>query len=181
MIFLPFPSLEIEQLITTEHGITVLMSLTTENGSCPDCQSGSSRVHSHYQRTLKDLPASGLSVQLKLQVRRFFCDHPFCSRKTFAQAIPDVAARSARKTLRLMETLKALGFALGGEAGARIASVLKIAWSADTFLRLIRRTPLTAHPTPTHLGADDWAFRRNVSYGTILVDLQDQKARRSAS
>ena len=166
---------EIEQLIATEEGVTVFVSLTTKNGSCPDCQSSSSRVHSCYQRTLKDLPSSGLSVHLKLQVRRFFCDNPFCSRKTFAQAIPDVAARYARKTLRLMEMLRELGFALGGEAGARIASVLKMACSADTFLRLIRRTPLSTHPTPTHLGVDDWAFCRTVSYGTILVDLQDHQ------
>ena len=166
---------EVEQLIATEEGVTVFVSLTTKNGSCPDCQSSSSRVHSCYQRTLKDLPSSGLSVQLKLQVRRFFCDNPFCSRKTFAQAIPDVAARYARKTLRLMEMLRELGFALGGEAGARIASVLKMACSADTFLRLIRRTPLMTHPTPTHLGVDGWAFCRNISYGTILVDLQDHQ------
>ena len=34
---------------------------------------------------------------------------------------------------------------------------------------------MTTHPTPTHLGVDDWAFCRNVSDGTILVDLQDHR------
>src|SRR2546421_2913536 len=159
MIFLPFPSLDIDQLTATEESITVLVSLTTENASCPDCQRRSSRVHSRYQRTLKDLPSSGLSVHLRLHVRRFFCDTPSCSRKTFAEAVPDVATRYARKTVRLTDTLRQLGFALGGEAGARMATVLKLACSADTFLRLIRRTTLTTHPTPTHLGVDDWAFR----------------------
>ncbi|MBO0796000.1 MAG: ISL3 family transposase, partial [Ktedonobacteraceae bacterium] len=173
MIFFPFSSLHLEELPITEAGITFLVSLTTASGSCPDCQTASSRVHSRYQRKLKDLPSSGLPVQLKLQVRRFFCDHPTCSRKTFAEAASDLAVRYARKTVRLTDVLRQLGFALGGEQGARIASVLKIACSADTFLRLIRKTTLTAHPTPTHLGVDDWAFHRNVSYGTILVDLQD--------
>lgn len=126
-----------------------LVSLTAQNGSCPDCQLSSSRVHSRYQRTLMDLPASDFSVQLKLHVRRFFCDTSSCSRKTFALAVPEVAARYARKTLRLIDTLRQPGFALGGEAGAHIARVLHIACSADTFLRLIRRTTLTPHPTPT--------------------------------
>jgi transposase len=78
MLFLPFPSLALEQLTATKESITVLVSLTTENGCCPDCQNCSSRVHSRYQRTLKDLPASGLPVQLRLHVRRFFCDTPSC-------------------------------------------------------------------------------------------------------
>ena len=141
MIFLPFSSLEIEQRIATKEGITVFVSLTTKNGNCPDCQSGSSRVHSRYQRTLKDLPASGLSVHVKLHVRRFFCDNPSCLRKTFAQALPNVAARYARKTLRLIETLRELGFALGGEAGSHIATVLILApiynWLCST-LRDVR-------------------------------------------
>jgi transposase len=175
MIFLPFPSVHLEHLTVTEEGITALVSVSAESGSCPDCQSPSSRVHSRYQRTVKDLPASGLAVQLKLQVRRFFCDNPFCSRKTFAQAMPEVTLRYVRKTLRLIEMLRELAFALGGEGGARLASVLKTACSADTFLRLIRRTRLSVHDTPTHLGVDDWAFRCNVSYGTILVDLQDHQ------
>ena len=173
MIFLFFPSLAIEYITVTEEGITVLVSLTTETNCCPVCQHRSSRIHSRYQRTLQDLPSSGLPVQLRLQVRRFFCDNASCSRKTFAQAVPEVAARYARKTVRLTELLTHLGFALGGEQGTRIADVLKVACSADTFLRLIRRTRLSTHPTPTHLGVDDWAFRRNVSYGTILVDLKD--------
>ena len=173
MIFLFFPSLAITQLTASEEGITVLVSLTTENSCCPVCQHDSSRIHSCYQRTLQDLPSSGLPVQLKLDVRRFFCDNASCSRKTFAEAVPDVAARYARKTVRLTDLLTQLGFALGGEQGTRIADVLKVPCSADTFLRLIRKTTLTTHPTPTHLGVDDWAFRRNASYGTILVDLQD--------
>jgi transposase len=161
MIFLPFSSVQLEQLTVTEEGIRLHVSLPTQSGNCPDCQSSSSHVHSRYQRTLQDLPASGLSVQVRLSVRRFFCDNPSCPRKTFAQEIPEIAQRYARKTLRLIEMLRALGFALGGEQGARIAGILQIASSADTFLRLIRRSKLTAHATPTHLGVDDWGATRS--------------------
>lgn len=139
------------------------------------CHRSSSRIYSRYTRILKDLPASGLQVHLSLHIRRFFCDNTTCSRKTFAELPSELAVPYARKTVRLTETLSHLGFALGGEQGARIASVLNMACSPDTFLRLIRKTILAPHPTPTHVVIDDWAFRRNVSYGTILVDLNDHQ------
>jgi len=50
MIFLPFPSLHVEQrTATTEEGNIFVVSLTSENGNCPDCSRCSSRVHSHHQ------------------------------------------------------------------------------------------------------------------------------------
>lgn len=170
---MPFSLFDVEQLEASQEGMVLGVRSTAEDGNCPDCQTSSSRGHSRYQRTVTDLPVSGIPLTLQLQVRRFFCDNPDCGRQTFAEAAPDVAARSARKTLRLTDLLTHLGFALGAAQGTRIAEVLKVRCSADRLLRLIRKTQLPTHSTPPHLGVDDWAFRRNVSYGTLLVDLQD--------
>jgi len=172
-LFFPFSTLHTEQPTITSKGIALHVEVESLSACCPDCSRASSRIHSRYTRTVKDLPVSGLQVHLSLHVRRFFCDNPTCSRKTFTESPSELAVPYARKTVRLTETLCHLGFALGGEQGARIASILNMSSSPDTFLRLIRKTTLDDHPTPTHLGVDDWAFRRNVSYGTILVDLQD--------
>ena len=172
-LLIPFSCFEVEQLEASQEGIVLGVKSTAVDGNCPNCQASSSRIHSRYQRTVKDLPVSAIPLTLRVQVRRFFCDNPGCPRKTFAEAVPELALPFARKTVRLTKQLTHLGFAMGAEQGARSAPELKMTCSADTLLRLIRSTILAPHATPTHLGVDDWAFRRNVSYGTILVDLQD--------
>lgn len=64
---------------------------------------------------------------------------------------------------------------MGGEAGARILSYLSMPVSPDTLIRLVRAAPEPEVTTPQILGVDDWASRKGVDYGTILVDLEKRK------
>jgi transposase len=48
--------------------------------------------------------------------------------------------------------------------------------SPDTLLRIIRAMPLPELDTPKVLGVDDWSFRKGRKFGTILVDLERQRA-----
>ena len=140
--------------------------------ACPECGQPSRRVHSRYQRTLADLPWHGLRVRLALSVRKFFCDTPACARHIFTERLPATAAPYARRTTRAAGALDVIGLALGGVGGARLAAALGLVTSPSSVLRFIRRIPLPASDAPRAVGIDDWAWRKGMVYGTIVVDLE---------
>jgi transposase len=47
--------------------------------------------------------------------------------------------------------------------------------SNDTLLRVVRRRGTPRFPPPTVVGVDDWAWKRNQRYGTIICDLERRK------
>jgi transposase len=176
LALLPISDLVDLQSLEREEG-RFLLALKTKctHDFCPDCGEKSTNRHSTYMRKLMDLPWAGIPVRVNLQVYKYYCKNENCHRKIFAQRMGEKIKPYARRTHRLTEHLNQIGFALGGNAGSKLAAFLGMPVSSSTLIRVILKSDDHPVSIPRVMGVDDWAFRKGQTYGTILVDLEKRK------
>jgi len=171
-LFLLPDSIAIEAVSPTKTRLTIQVACMLKNAACPLCQHPSERIHGSYGRTVADVPCGGRRVTLALTVRKFVCGTPECPRKIFTERLPALVQSYARMTNRLSEALQTLGFATCGEVGERLTPKLGMCVSGPTLLRRMRAVSIPPPCSVRVLGIDDWSWKKGVSYGTILVDLE---------
>ncbi|MEU4469704.1 ISL3 family transposase [Streptomyces sp. NPDC024017] len=147
----------------------------TAGSACSGCGNWSIQVHSSYLRFPANVPSAGRRVVLCLRVRRFVCPVASCGRRTFVEQVPGLTRRYGRWTERLRSTLAAVGLALAGRAGARMAGVFGVSVSRSTMLRLVEALPEPDLPAPRVVGVDEYATRKGRHYGTVLVDVETRR------
>lgn len=174
-LFLLPDTVAIDAVYPTKTRLTVRVACVLKNAACPLCQHFSERIHGSYGRTVADVPCGGRKVTLALTVRKFVCGTVDCPRKIFTERLPDLVQSYARMTNRLSEVLQTLGFATCGEVGERLAPTLGMRVSGPTLLRRMRIRACPAPASVRILGIDDWCWKKGMTYGTILVDVELRK------
>lgn len=175
-------ALQVETVTVVQEHLIIEVASTRRRAMCPNCQRPCQRVHSRFTRQVADLPIACFPVWLRLHGRRFRCLNRACPRQPFRERLPDIALPYQRRTPALKRRLEAVGFALGGQAGARLVVHLQLATSGasrNSLLRLVRQAVLPNHETSglslRILGVDDFAFRRGLRYGAIMVNLEQHR------
>jgi transposase len=174
-LFLLPETITIEAVYPTKTHLTVQVACLLKSAACPLCQHPSERIHGSYRRTVADVPCGGRKVTLALTVRKFVCGKPECPRQIFTERLPALVQSYARMTNRLSEALQLLGFATCGEVGERFAPKLGMHISGPTLLRRMRTRSCPQPSSVRILGIDDWSWKKGMTYGTLLVDLELRK------
>ena len=155
-------------------GSLIRLAAVRKRAACPGCGHPSGRVHSRYWRRAGDLPVSGNRVELQVEARKFFCDVRGCRRRIFCERVPGVLEPHARLTGRARAALLEVAHASAAEQAAAVARLYGFKVSPDTLLRLQR---LETFPPcmPRVIGVDEFAWKRGMRYGTIIVDLERRR------
>ena len=166
----------VERFEASGDRVMITVRSAQAQGRCPCCGAQSRRVQSRYRRRASDLPIAGKRVDLVITVRRFHCDGVLCGRRIFAERFGDeVLAPRSRRTGRLELIVHHLGLALGGRPAASFARRLMVPVSNETLLRVVRRRAREPVHRLAVIGIDDFAWRRNHRYGTIVCDLERRR------
>ncbi len=163
-------SLGVAQII--DGNISIPARSKQKYAKCPRCNKSSNQVHSSYVRVLRDLPASTYRVSINLTVRKFFCKDPQCERKIFTEQPGSEINAYSRMTNRTRKTLENILLEVSARKGSYLATLILLPVSPSTALRIVDSLPIPPVEKVTVLGIDDWAYRKGLTYGTILVNIE---------
>ena len=121
-----------------ENKLMIYGKLERTQASCPYCKMGSSRVHSTYKRTFRDLPVSIYETVIVLTIQKFFCENENCRYTTFT--FPLLFAKNhARKTKRLEDKILSLSLEISSKNASKQLKKEKIDISKSTICRMIKK------------------------------------------
>ena len=163
--------LEIRDIIVEDDSVHLFVQCCNDHGVCPYCGSVSRKVHSKYCRTIVDLPILGKALLLHMESRKFFCLNEECKKKTFAEQPGNEVFRYRRRTRRCEILVAKHGVYCSSNKAKALISTMGVPLCNTTVLRDIHRMNIDEYNSVENIGVDDWAFRKGVTYGSIIINL----------
>ena len=157
--------------VIDDDSILLSARLKAKTAKCSCCGKRSKSIHSSYMRKLTDLAAAGKSVKIILKVRKFRCRNTHCAQTVFSEQHPRLTQRYSRLTSRATDYLQQLLIEVSSRKGEYLSSLLLIKRSSSTCLRIVKSIEIPNYKELTTIGIDDWAYRKGKSYGTIIVNV----------
>lgn len=96
-----------------------------ESLACPVCGKKSSKVHSRYKKSFKDLPIQGKKVVNVIQNRNMFCINPDCDKYTFAETFEFIDSKG-KKTKRLIDEIVRVSLTQSSTSAAKYLSEMTV-------------------------------------------------------
>jgi transposase len=121
-----------------------------------------------------DLPVFQYDSIIILTVRKFKCRNDNCKRKVFTEQNDNILPY-ARRTDRVTRLLSDIAIEMSSGTGRMLSEKLFINVSRSTLIRLAHQQIIPRIKKLKVVGVDDWAFRKGVNYGTVLVDMETSK------
>ena len=138
--------------------VKIIIEMRAVEAPCPACGVITGRVKDRPLRRIKDLAASGQSVEVWWRKRRLVCSEVLCPRRTFTQCSQAIRPR-ARLTQRLRDKL-ACAIAAGNRAVSEVAAEFEVSWPTAHKALVAAAAKWLPEPGPTsRLGIDETRFR----------------------
>jgi len=119
--------------------IKIYVESINERAVCPYCGKASYKVHSHYTRTLQDLPIQGKKVKLVMDNKKYFCLNRDCPHKTFAEKFTFFEPK-ATKTKRLQEEILRVSMTQSSLSAAKYLRDSVAEVGKSTICNLLKKT-----------------------------------------
>lgn len=171
---LDLPNFAISKIECHDSAVTINAFVKSRRSRCPTCGRYSNSVHDYYYRYITDIQVFQNSTLIILKTRKFKCRNSKCSRRVFTEQTTAVE-RYSRRTTRAGEILNTFSIELTGKLGSQLSKQLFVGVSISTITRIAHSQQLPTIKQPRVLGVDDWAFRKGVRFGTILIDMETSR------